>query len=145
MLMRNTKSNKRTGVTRCSQTSAARANETTEVAISAAIKSLRLSTMSASAPAGSTNKNRGRLLATSTSDTNRGSGFRIVISYAAAAPNIHQPTSATTVTDQSTANTRFRNGLQNDSRAAMIRISASPKTLRAHACRYGATSKHVKL
>ena len=52
------------GVTRCSQTRAAKIEETTATEISPAIRNLRLSTMSTSAPAGMANRNSGTAFAT---------------------------------------------------------------------------------
>ena len=71
--IRNVNSSSVSGVTSSSQTSAANSAETTTIALSATISSRRLSTMSASAPAGSANRNIGRLVATWTSDTISGS------------------------------------------------------------------------
>lgn len=66
-------------------------------AIIPAIRNLRRSTTSASAPAGSANRNMGRLLATCTKETMNGSGFRFVISQADATLNIQLPMFAMTV------------------------------------------------
>jgi len=66
--------------------------------------------VSASAPAGSANRNIGRLFATCTSETINGSALSDVISQPDAAVYIHVPMFAATVAAQITANTRLRKG-----------------------------------
>src|SRR3977135_1232516 len=83
-------------------------------AISTAMRSLRLSTMSAKAPAGSANKNIGKVDATCTIDTMNGSGLRLVISHPDAALYIQLPMFAMTVAVHSTENVTWRNGLQGE-------------------------------
>src|SRR6476660_3689299 len=97
-------SNRMDGVTRSSQTSTALAAATTVRTISAPIKKRRLSTVSASAPAGSANRNIVRLLATGTRETVSGSASRLVISHPDAALYIQVPTLATAVASQPTVN-----------------------------------------
>jgi hypothetical protein len=70
------------------------------------MRNRRLSTMSASAPAGSANKNIGRLVATWTSETINGSALRVVISQPAAALYIQVPMFEITVAIHSTVNIR---------------------------------------
>src|SRR5690242_19183491 len=84
-----------TGVTRSNITSAANAADATAVATSTTIRKRRLSTMSARAPAGSANRNIGKLVATWTSDTITASAVKLVMSHAAAALYIHVPMLAT--------------------------------------------------
>lgn len=73
-----------------------------------------MSTMSASAPAGSASRNIGRLEATCTSETSNGSTVNSVISQPAAAPYIHQPMLVTTVAVHSTAYEVLRSGVNAD-------------------------------
>jgi len=73
------------------------------MALSAEISRRRLSTTSARVPGGSASRNMGTLEETCTRDTINGSTLRSVISQAAAAVYIHQPTLVTTVAVQSTA------------------------------------------
>ena len=94
------------GVAACSVTSSANSAENTLVSISSARMRRRLSRMSASAPAGSANRNSGRLVATCTSDTTSGLGSRLVISQPEAALYIHEPTLETTVAIHRKRNTR---------------------------------------
>ena len=68
------------------------------------MRNLRLSMMSASAPAGRANRNIGKVVATCTIDTMNGSGLRLVISQPAAALYIQLPMFATTVAVHSTVN-----------------------------------------
>ena len=70
--------------------------------------------MSASAPAGSANRNIGRLVATWTSETISGSGSRPVISQPDAAVYIQVPMLETTVAVHSTVKVGWRNGLHAD-------------------------------
>src|ERR1700722_16681875 len=69
------------------------------------------STMSAKAPAGRANKNIGKLAATWTSETIKGSRSTVVISHAAAALYIQEPILEMTVAAQITAKALLRNGL----------------------------------
>ena len=75
-------------------------------AISTTIRNLRLSKISASAPAGIANKQIGKVLAACTSATISGSGLRLVISQPEAALYIQPPTLETKVAVQMTANAR---------------------------------------
>jgi hypothetical protein len=102
------------GVARPNQTIAANIAEMMVTAISTAMRNLRLSTMSAKAPAGSANKNIGKVVATCTIDTMSGSGLRLVISHPEAALYIQLPMLAMTVAVQSTENVAWRNGLQGE-------------------------------
>ncbi len=95
---RNKNQSSTVGVTSCSVTSAANNAETAVVRISSAKIRRRLSKISARAPAGSANRNSGRLFATWTSDTMSGSAFKLVMSHAAAALYIQEPMFETTVT-----------------------------------------------
>src|SRR5580692_116080 len=66
--------------------------------------------MSTSAPAGMANRNIGRLFATCTRETVRGSGSRLVMSQPHATLYIQPPTLDTTVATQMIVNARWRNG-----------------------------------
>src|SRR5438105_14129804 len=112
--MRKVKSNRLPGVARSNHTIAAKMAETTVIAISAQMRSFRRSMMSASAPAGSANRNIGSVVATWTIDTMNASGLRLVISQPDAALNIHPPMFATTVAVHSSANVGWRNGLHDE-------------------------------
>src|SRR5262245_29166956 len=70
------------------------------------MRNLRMSRMSASAPAGIATRNMGSVVATCTSDTMSGSGLRLVISQPEAALYIQLPTFAMTVAVQITAERR---------------------------------------
>ena len=65
--------------------------------VSRRIRNRRASTMSAKAPAGTVQRNIGKLLATWTSDTALGSGFRVVINQAEEVSEIARPVSETVV------------------------------------------------
>ena len=80
------------------------------VSVSTTIKNLRLSKISASAPAGSANRQIGKVLAACTSATISGSGLSVVINQPDAALYIQPPTLDTNVAVQITANTGWRNG-----------------------------------
>src|ERR1700752_716941 len=95
------------GLIRSNHTSTALIAATTVVTISEPIRKRRLSTISASAPAGRANRNIGRLLATWTRETVSGSGLRLVISQPDAAFYIQVPTFATTVATHTTTNVRW--------------------------------------
>src|ERR1700740_2456855 len=82
--------------------------------VSTTIRNLRLSKMSASAPAGIANRQIGRLLAACTSATIRGSGSSEVISQPDAALYIQPPTLETSVAVQMTVNAGWRNGAAKD-------------------------------
>ena len=84
------------------------------VSVSTTIRNLRLSKISASAPAGSANRQIGKVLAACTSATINGSGLRVVISQPEAALYIQPPTLETNVAVQITANTGWRNGAAKD-------------------------------
>src|ERR1700678_3646975 len=83
--------------------------------ISSTIKNRRGSTMSARAPAGSVHRNIGRLLATCTSETALGSGFRVVISQAEAVSEMANPVSEQVVATHITTNGMWANAPQRDS------------------------------
>src|SRR5579871_1596125 len=70
--------------------------------------------MSASAPAGSANRNTGSVLAVCTKATTRGSGSRLVISQPDAALYIQLPTLETSVAVQITTKTGCRNAADGD-------------------------------
>src|SRR5437879_6306007 len=76
------------------------------------MRNLRISRMSASAPAGMATRKIGSVVATCTSETMNGSGLRLVISQPDAALYIQPPTFEITVAAQTTAKTGCRNGLQ---------------------------------
>jgi hypothetical protein len=82
--------------------------------ISTTIRNLRLSKMSASAPAGIANRQIGRLLAACTSATINGSASSKVISQPEAALYIQPPTLETSVAVQMTLNAECRNGAVKD-------------------------------
>jgi hypothetical protein len=75
-------------------------------------------TMSARAPAGRANKNIGRLAATCTSETIKGSGSTVVISHAAAALYIQEPILEMTVAAQITAKALLRKGFHREGAGA---------------------------
>ena len=79
----------------------------TIIAISTPIRSRRESMTSARAPAGIVNRNRGKLTATWTSDTARGSALRLVISQPDAVSNIAVPTFEMTLAVQITVNAKW--------------------------------------
>ena len=83
---------------------------------STTIKYLRLSNISASAPAGMANTQMGKEPAACTSATTKGPGLRPVISQPEAALYIQPPTLETTVAIQITAKARCRNGALKESR-----------------------------
>ena len=70
--------------------------------------------MSASAPAGRVHRNIGRLLATCTSETALGSGFRLVISQAEAVSEMANPVSEQVVATHITANGMWANAPQRE-------------------------------
>ena len=70
--------------------------------------------MSASAPAGSVNRNIGRLLATCTIETARGSALRFVISHAEAVSDIAMPVRANVLAIQITAKGAWPNAPQRE-------------------------------
>ena len=78
------------------------------------INNRRRSTISASAPPASANRNIGSEFATCTSATTSGSGSRLVISHPAAAFCIQVPILDTTVATHSTAKVGCRNGLSDE-------------------------------
>src|SRR5665213_2991769 len=98
--------------------------ETMVVRISTTIKNLRLSKISASAPAGIANRQIGRLLTADTSATMNGSGSRLVMSQPDAALYIQPPTLDTSVAVQITAKAGWRNGAKDDARAATVSAGA---------------------
>ena len=102
--MRKVNSNRLTGVASPNETIPAYRAERTVKMISATMRNLRLSTMSAIAPAGNANRNIGRVVATWTIDTMNGSGLRLVISQPDAALYIQLPMFETTVAVHSTEN-----------------------------------------
>ena len=82
----------------------------TVVRVSTTSRYLRLSKISANAPAGSASRKIGNVLTAWTSATTNGSGLRLVISQPEAALYIQPPTFDTTVAVQITANAAWRNG-----------------------------------
>ena len=78
------------------------------------MRNLRLSTMSARAPAGRANRNIGNVVATCTIETMNGSGLSVVMSQPDAALYIQLPMFANTVAVQSTENVAWRNGFHGD-------------------------------
>ena len=82
---RNANSNRLSGVTRCSQTITANPVAKATLTASPAIRNLRRSTISTSAPAGTASRKIGRLVATCTIDTSSGEESRFVISQLEAA------------------------------------------------------------
>src|SRR5947209_3243745 len=112
--IKNMNSNTRPGVARWSQTIAPNKADKIVMAVSTTIINRRLSTISASAPAGIANRNIGSPLATCTNDTDKTSVSRLVISQPAAALYIQEPMFATTVAVQMTVKTRLRNGLHGE-------------------------------
>src|SRR6202035_3051766 len=97
------------------------------------IKNLRLSKISASAPAGSANRQIGRVLAACTSATINGSGLSVVISQPDAALYIQPPTLDTNVAVQITANTGWRNGAANEAapgeRTVLLTTRSGPQSV----------------
>src|SRR5262249_36839344 len=131
--VKNVNSNRLAGVARPSQTIAAKIADIRVYADSLTMRNLRMSRMSASAPAGIATRNMGSVVATCTSDTMSGSGLRLVISQPEAALYIQLPTFATTVAVQITANAGCRNGLkgeptfvEEEERLALISDPRSP-------------------
>src|ERR1700752_1428053 len=82
--------------------------------VSTTIRNLRLSKISAGAPAGIANRQIGRLLAACTSATINGSASSEVISQPEAALYIQPPTLETSVAVQMTVNAGCRNGAVKD-------------------------------
>src|ERR1700733_14345852 len=78
------------------------------------MRDLRLSKISASAPAGIANRKIGRELTAITSATMNGSGLRLVMSQPQAALYIQPPTLETNVAVQITAKAGWRNGAAKD-------------------------------
>src|SRR5262245_15644728 len=112
--------------------------ETAVAASSAMMRNFRLSTISASAPAGTANRNIGSVVATWTMETTSGSGLRLVISQPDAALYIQVPTLATTVATHSTVYAECRNGLHGevvgsaDACARVIALQQEPGRLRTN-------------
>src|SRR6266404_2745510 len=78
------------------------------------MRNFRRSTISASAPAGSANRNNGKVVATWTIETMNGSGLRSVISQPDAALYIQPPILEMTVAPHTTEKLAWRNGLQGE-------------------------------
>src|SRR5580704_15343276 len=96
--------------------------------LSSVIRKRRASTRSASTPAGSVNRNIGRLLATSTMETERGSASRLVMSQDEAVSDIATPVSEQVVATQITENGRCEKAPQGewlDSTASEVKRSPS--------------------
>src|ERR1700722_5551946 len=110
--IRNIKNKSTIGVTWPKPTKAANIAETSVVAPSSVIRNLRLSKTSASAPAGSANRNIGRLVAPWTNETTSGFGSRLTISQPEAALYIQVPILDTTVAIQITVKAGWRNALR---------------------------------
>src|SRR5262249_32813669 len=103
---------------------------------------LRLSTISASAPAGIANRNMGSVVATRTIETTSGAGSRLVISQPEAALYIQLPTFATTVAIHSTVNVACRNGLQAELGTSATVLPEVPVT---RCCRVGRSTIRMRL
>src|SRR5262245_56416788 len=84
----------------------------TSMKIWARIRSLRRSTMSARAPAGSAKRNNGKLVAAATRDTMRGDESRLVISQAVATLAIQPPMLVMSTALQTVRKTGTLSGLQ---------------------------------
>ena len=91
----------------------------------AMIRSLRRSTMSASAPAGSANRNIGSAVAAPTSDTMIGDGSSTVISQAVPTLAIQAPTFATSVAVHTVRKAGTASGLHADGDALAWCVSAT--------------------
>ena len=78
------------------------------------MRNLRLSKMSASAPAGIASRQTGRVAAACTNETIKGSGLRLVMSQPEAALYIQLPTLETSVAVHITANAGCRNAAAKD-------------------------------
>ena len=98
------------GVARSSDTRPAKITETARIASSTAISNRRESMTSAKAPAGSVNRNNGRLTATWTRDTMIGLASRLVISQPDAVSNMAVPTFDMTLAVHMTVNTTWLKG-----------------------------------
>jgi hypothetical protein len=88
----------------------------TVMKLSSTMRKRRASMRSASAPAGSVNRNIGRLLATCTMDTAIGSAFRFVISQAEEVSDMAMPVNENVVATQITENGRCENAPRRESR-----------------------------
>jgi len=106
------------GLIKSSRTRTALIAAITVITISDATRKRRLSTMSASAPAGTANRNIGRLLATWTRETVSGSGLRLVISHPEAALYIQVRIFATTVAVHTTVKVVWRKAIQGEARSS---------------------------
>jgi len=93
--------NRVAGLTRSAETSAAKIAETMVIKISRTMIKRRLSMISASAPAGTANRNSGRAFAAWTRDTVKGLASRLIINQLEEALNIQPPTFETTVATHS--------------------------------------------
>src|SRR5271157_357333 len=98
------------GVARSSDTRPAKITETARIASSTAISNRRESMTSAKAPAGSVNRNNGRLTATWTRDTMIGLASRLVISQPDAVSNMAVPTFDMTLAVHMTVNATWLKG-----------------------------------
>jgi hypothetical protein len=94
------------------------------IAHSPIARNRRRSRLSTSAPAGMANRNLGRLFATCTIATTKGSGLRLVMSQPEATLYIHVPMFETTVATQISAKILWRNGAHGETpgRAAESRV-----------------------
>src|SRR5271168_98945 len=82
--------------------------------VSSMIRNRRGATISASTPSGTVHKNIGRVLATCTSVTALGSGFRLVISQAEAVSEMASPVNEQVVATHITANGVWENAPQRE-------------------------------
>src|SRR5271166_107120 len=105
-------------VSRCRETTTAKATPTATTADWATIRRRRGSTTSASAPAGIVSRNIGAMVATWTADTISGFGLRLVISQAEAVSNIATPTADRELAIRMTVKARWPNTPQRDGREA---------------------------
>ncbi len=98
---------------------------TASMKICAMMRSLRRSTMSASAPAGSANRNIGSAVAAPTSDTQIGDGSSVVINQAVPTLAIQAPTFATNVAVHTVRKAGTASGLHADGGALAWCVSAT--------------------
>ena len=85
--------------------------------------------MSTSAPAGIANRNMGRLFATCTIETMKGSGLRLVMSHPEATLDIQPPIFETTVAIHISANTLWRNGAHADTATRGGEVAAGTRAV----------------
>src|SRR6185436_9434977 len=102
------------------------------------MSSLRRSTISACAPAGSANRNSGRPVAALTSDTISGDGSRVVISHAVATLAIQPPMLEIRTAIQTIRKAGTARGLQAAATTldswGLVSVTAHPNSLMAVVC-----------